>query len=123
MQIVCLLSHPNSNWDATEGKLSANGMWKMKKKLFKRAYEPPTAKRDAVGNIITSTNGLKEMYLQEFKNRLRHRKIDEQYIYLQEKKELLWKMRFNECKSKHINHFPSTGLTYIGIGQLQYKDI
>ena len=64
-------------------------MWKMKKKLFKRAHEPPTAKRDAVGNIITSKDALKEMYL------------------------LLWKLRFNECKGKNSANWTVNNLEMV----------
>ena len=48
------------------GSFSRNGMWKVKAKLLPRQRDPPTAKRDSQGNIITKTESLKQLYLDTY---------------------------------------------------------
>ena len=80
------------------GTFSSNLMWKVKRKVCKRSSDPPMAKRDNNGNIITTPNQLKQLYLAEYIDRLRHREIKSSLIPLKELKEDLWKRRFDVMK-------------------------
>ena len=60
----------------TDGSTNINGMWKLKKKVFpKNPPSLPTAKKDSQGNLISSHEELKKLYLKTYENRLRHRPI------------------------------------------------
>ena len=55
-------------------------MWNLKKKFFpKVAQSKPTGKKNIDGQIITSPDGLKMLYLDTFIHRLRHRPIREDF--------------------------------------------
>ena len=43
--------------------LNQIGFWKLKRKMCLNQKKPPTAKRDANGNLISSNEGLKNLYL------------------------------------------------------------
>ena len=51
-------------------------MWKIVRKVFPTNSETlPFAKKDFDGNLISSQNDFKKLYLNTFQNRLRHRQI------------------------------------------------
>ena len=52
--------------DALDGKMSQIGFWKLKKQLFLKVKEPPTAKYDEAGNIVTGVSSLKYLYLSTY---------------------------------------------------------
>ena len=61
-----------------QGSVNTNGMWNVKKKIFPKINPTkPTGKKNSRGQIITSPEGLKILYLETFKQRLRHRPIME----------------------------------------------
>ena len=86
--------------DSLGGKFNQNGMWKIKRKLFPRGVDPPTAKKDEHGNIITEPGALKLLYLNTNKNRLKHRRICERYENIRQLKSELWELRFESLKNK-----------------------
>ena len=65
--------------DSLCGNFSQIGMWKVKRKLFPRGGEPPAAKKDGFGNLITAPRALKALYVNTYKSRLEHRKIQERF--------------------------------------------
>ena len=86
--------------DTLDGNFNQIGMWKVKKIVCPRAKDPPTAKKDHLGNLITAPSALKNLYLTTYKNRLEHRKMDESYQEIRELKSLLWDLRFESLKGK-----------------------
>ena len=86
--------------DSFDGKFNQLGMWKIKSKLFPRPRDPPTAKKDEYGNLITAPQALKNLYLSTYRNRLEHRKINERYENLRKLKSDLWELRFESLKLK-----------------------
>ena len=86
--------------DLFGGKLNHISMWKIKRKLFPRCQEPPTAKKDQFGNIITAPEALKTLYLNTYINRLEHRKIHERFESIRLLKSELWKLRLESLKKK-----------------------
>ena len=86
--------------DTLDGNFNQVGMWKVKKKLCPRPKEPPTAKKDQFGNLITATAALKDLYLQTYRNRLEHRPIKEKYQDLRILKNELWELRLESLKMK-----------------------
>ena len=54
--------------------------------------DPPMAKVDKLGNLITAPEALKSLYLQTYVERLRHREIKADYVINHQKKTELWNM-------------------------------
>ena len=60
-----------------DGNFSQLGMWKLKNNFFPRDHDPPMAKLDKAGNLITTPSSLKDLYLETYIERLHHRPIRE----------------------------------------------
>ena len=58
------------------------------------------AKRDQEGNLITAPSTLRALYLETYRNRLRHRKMEVSYEEIEYLKNTLWKMRFQNLRLK-----------------------
>ena len=76
------------------GNMSRINMWKIKQKVHPK-YEAsvPVAKKDNNGNLICNKSELKKLYVEVYTDRLRHRKIQEEYNDLKENKEYLFGLR------------------------------
>ena len=66
--------------ESLEGKFSHQGLWKIKQKLCPAANDPPMAKKDEKGNIITAPEALKHLYLETYRKRLRQREMKSDYM-------------------------------------------
>ena len=82
-----------------DGTFSRIGMWKLKSKLLPNKYDPPTAKKDGAGNLITAVEPLMKLYLSTYIHRLRHRPIREDLQDLFSLKHKLWEGRLTLLKS------------------------
>ena len=72
----------------------------MKKILApKNTLEPPTAKLDSSGNLITDLDNLEDLYLQTYVDRLKPNEIEPDLQSLEQLKEYLFKLRYNLSKS------------------------
>ena len=79
--------------------VNTNGMWNVKKKIFpKNPQTKPTGKKNARGQIITSPEGLKLLYLETYKHRLRHRPIQHDLREIKVLKETLFYLRLQVAK-------------------------
>ena len=64
------------NFDGSEGNLNHQGVWKMKRKFFPKIKPTlPVGKKNLKGQIITNPEELKDLYLDTFQFRLRHRPV------------------------------------------------
>ena len=61
------------NLSNLSGSFSSSMMWQVKKKVCRRSRDPPVAKRDSHGNLVTTPGPLKSLYKEEYVYRLRHR--------------------------------------------------
>ena len=86
--------------DSLDGSFNQISMWKIKNKICPRPKDPPTAKKDHLGNLITAPAALKNLYLQTYKSRLEHRKMNERYHDIRELKNELWELRSESLKLK-----------------------
>ena len=84
-----------SNLQTLNGSFSNLGMWKLKSKLLPRPRDPPMAKKDAHGNLITSKGALKKLYLDTYVHRLRNREMKSEYSDILQLKTVLWGERFS----------------------------
>ena len=83
----------------SDNKLSQNGMWKLKNKLWPKERDPPMAKFDGKGKLISCPVTLKKLYLEHYVQRLAHRLIKESYQENYQKKMALWQIRFSLLRS------------------------
>ena len=73
-------------------------MWRLKQRICPRNIEPPMAKKDANGKLISNPEQLKILYLQTYQNRLRHRQMRPDYEEVKNMKNLLFNMRLSLSK-------------------------
>ena len=70
--------------------MNHTGIWNIRRKVApKRMKTLPTAKYNPLGRLVTESEELKQLYLDHFKHRLRHRPIMEGLENLQVLKENL----------------------------------
>ena len=58
-----------------DGSFSQLKLWKLKQKVCPRSVDPPMAKKDRDGNLITAPSELKKLYSSTYNYRLRNRKM------------------------------------------------
>ena len=58
-----------------DGRVNTSGAWKLRKKLCPKPLEQLTAKMDKEGNLVTDPESIKEIYLEAYADRLKHRDI------------------------------------------------
>ena len=76
------------------GKFSQSGMWKLRKKLHpSKTIDPPMAKVDTKGNLVTAPNLIRKLYLDTYKNRLSHRQMKSEFLDVFYMKTDLWRRR------------------------------
>ena len=74
--------------DGNNGNLNQQGVWKMKKKLFPKVKSSiPVGKKNLKEQLITNPEELKDLYLETFKFRLRHRKAKPDVEFILYRKE------------------------------------
>ena len=99
--------------ETENGEFSQNGMWKLRSKLCPKTVDPPTAKLDKNGNLVTNPEKLLDLYLETYSERLSHRKIKEEYEDIFHLKNELWKMRLNKCSNVKTENWTSKDLTSV----------
>ena len=88
------------NLGTLEGNFSQLGMWKLKNQLIPKDVDPPMAKKDKIGNLITAPEALKNLYLETYQERLKPREIKPELQSNYLKKVELWKIRFEYLKGQ-----------------------
>ena len=78
------------------GEFSQLKLWKLKQKLCPKSRDPPMAKKDKTGNIITSPELLKNLYLETYQERLKNRAMKTELMDMYFLKEELWQSRVKE---------------------------
>ena len=87
--------------DGVDGNLVHQGIWQTKKKLFPKIKPSlPVGKKNLKGQLITNPEELKNLYLDTFKYRLRHRPVKPEFEDLLEQQEELFKVRLEKAKEK-----------------------
>ena len=82
------------------GSFSQHGLWKLKSKLCQKSLDPPMGKVDTCGQLITSPNLLKDLYLRTYQSRLSHRVMKSEYEDIFNMKTELWDILLDDCKSR-----------------------
>ena len=84
----------------TNGGFSQLGFWKIKKKFFPNATDPPMAKKNESGQLITAPDLLKNLYFKTYKQRLRERPMKPEFLDIFMLKTELWESRLRELSAK-----------------------
>ena len=96
-------------------------MWRLKQKLCPKNVEPPMGKKDSEGNLISSAKGLKDLYLQTYKHRLRKRNISIGLEEIETSRNYLFNLRLSLSISKKSNPWTklelSTALKKLKVGK------
>ena len=87
-EIIDLISEKNrqkiedviKNSEGINGEFCQLNFWKTKQKLLPKSEDPPAAKKDEKGNIITTSSSLKELYRRMYNNRLTPASFDQEEI-------------------------------------------
>ena len=86
--------------ELTDGKFNNHNFWKLKGKLWKKTVDPPIAKRDTLGNLITAPEALKSLYSETYRMRLSNREMKEELKDIFTLKEELWSSRMKELLNR-----------------------
>ena len=98
---------------AEEGGFHTGRLWELKKKLWPRAKDPPTAMLDNEDNLVTSDECIQELSLQKLAvERLREREIKDE---LKDMKEVKEKRCEDNLKKAKLNKTPDWNLEEVKI--------
>ena len=86
--------------ESLDGNFSQIGFWKLKQKIWPSSCDPPMAKQDNEGNIITAPQTLKNLYLETYIERLKHREMKPELMDVFFLKSELWLSRLQNLKQK-----------------------
>ena len=87
--------------NGSNGNLSHQGVWKLKKKHFPKIKPTlPAGKNNLKNQLITNPEELKTLYLETFKYRLRHRPAKPDFVEILDLQEELFWLRLEMSKKK-----------------------
>ena len=87
--------------DSEEGSLNTGNLWSLKKEVFPKSREPPTAMVDPVtGNLLTSEEKIEEAAINVYKERLANRPMKDDLNHIKEAKEVLCEKLLQLAKSR-----------------------
>ena len=84
--------------DCEEGGMNSGHLWNLKRKLNPKVRDPPTAMMDESGNLVSSTEKIKELTIEAYAKRLENRPMKKELLYLKELKEKLFRIRLNKAR-------------------------
>ena len=80
-------------------------MWQVKKKMNFRVRDPPMAKIDFTGNLITNKESLKSLYLRTYQESLDNVRILNKHEEIYSLKMRLWESRCESLKKRKSNEW------------------
>ena len=93
---IKLINQQIDQLSSLDGNFNQVGLWKVKKMMLPFPLDPPMAKNDAGGNLITTPLALKSLYLETYKQRLQHRPIKSEHSDIFHLKTQLWELRYKQ---------------------------
>ena len=98
-----ILENVKRNTNASEtiyGNFNQMKLWKLKQNIFRSKKDPPMAKLDQGGNLISSEVALKALYIETYRRRLEHKPMIEKHQEIYQLKMKLWQTRYKMLKTK-----------------------
>ena len=74
------------------------GVWRLRKKMFPKPVEHLSGKKDKERNVITNPEKLKDIYIEAYTDRLKHREMAPELLKLKTLREELFQQRLQLCK-------------------------
>ena len=81
-----------------EGGIHSGRLWRLRKKLFPKSRDPPTAMKDPDGNLVTSEEEIEKLAIQTYQKRLQNRPMKEDLHHIRKQKEELCSRRLEAAK-------------------------
>ena len=100
MLCCCIYFQKKSGLDCEDGSNNRVKLWSLRRKLFPRSRDPPTAMLDSFGNLITSQEGVEDEAIKTYKKRLENRLIKDDLEQLKKAKDELCAHRLQLVRSK-----------------------
>ena len=82
------------------GRISQMTMWKVKQKVCPKTVDPPMAKLDVHGNLVSDPQTLKQLYQETYVHRLRKRNIIADYCEIEPLRNLLFSLRLSLSRTQ-----------------------
>ena len=93
------INEKTASIESEEGGIHSGKLWKLKKEIFPKSRDPPTAMVDPVsGNILTSEEKIEAAAIEVYKNRLRNKPIKDNLTHIKDAKELLCEKLLNVAR-------------------------
>ena len=83
-----------------DGKVNTAGAWKLRRKICPKPIEQLSAKKDKEGNLVTNPEKIKDIYLEAYEDRLKHREIIPKLKEHKKLREELFQKRLETTKQK-----------------------
>ena len=74
-------------------------MWQLRKKISNTKSEPPLAKKNAKGELVTESSQLTKLYQTSFQKRIEHRSMKPNLLTMYQLKMDLFNLRLEVCKN------------------------
>ena len=103
---VSIVKHHIEELSNGEDQVCRLNMWRLKNKLCPRNSDPPMAKKNSDGFLVSDPDSLKQLYVETYKQRLKHRIMRPGYEDLEHLKSFLFNIRLS--LSKRIKSEPWT---------------
>ena len=81
-----------------DGATNNAGVWRLRKNIFPKATENFSAKKDKEGNLVSNPERLKEVFIDAYVDRLKHREIIPELLKLKTLREELFQQRLELSK-------------------------
>ena len=81
-----------------EGRVNTAGAWKLRRKIFPKPPEQLTSKKNKEGDLVTNPDKIKDIYLEAYTDRLKHREIIPELQNLRDIRERLFQTRLEQAK-------------------------
>ena len=76
--------------DSEDAGINSGSLWNLKKELFPKSRDPPTAMKDPVsGNLLTTDEKIQKAAVNVYSKRLENRPIKEDLKHIKDAKEML----------------------------------
>ena len=85
-----IIKEKTDGFDCEDGGLNSGVLWNMKKQLFPKCRDPPTAMKDPIsGNLLTSDEKINKAAVNVYKQRLENRPMKHELNHIRQAKEKL----------------------------------
>ena len=108
-----LINEEINDIDCESGGVQSDRFWALKKRLFPKSRDPPTAMLDEFGNLVTCQETIENEALKVYQQRLKNRPMREDLKNLEHDKNELCKLRLKIAASRKTPDWTMTQLDVV----------